>query len=317
MPLDHYISQVHLRKFYAPDLGERFYAIRKSDLRTFTQNSKNVCRIEEGNSNQYLEEPRAIEEFLKEVEPRYNFAIQKIIEGEINPEIIFIISGFLGYIMTCSPTAMRMKSVMLEEMVKEEARILDKKGTFPDTPKAFKGKSLTELIDSGAIKVDIDKKYPQAIGVTTIIDRTYEVGNFHWEILVNEHADSPFFTSDFPVAPESTRFDSPITKTIPLTPTLAIRITPKIELQGQEPDIGFKNFTCKYKKIQKRQADTINKLIVRSAENTIFYSKNLEWIPRFVERNRNFRTTTKLKIFPAEKGKFFWYRHTIEPHQFT
>ncbi len=43
MPLDHYIPQVHLKNFYSPVLGDRMYATRKSDLKSFTPNSKSVC----------------------------------------------------------------------------------------------------------------------------------------------------------------------------------------------------------------------------------------------------------------------------------
>jgi hypothetical protein len=65
MPLDHYIPQVHLKKFYSPALGDRMYAIRKTDLKIFTPNSKVVCGINDGSTNAYLREDRAIEEFLK------------------------------------------------------------------------------------------------------------------------------------------------------------------------------------------------------------------------------------------------------------
>jgi hypothetical protein len=73
--LDHYVSQVHLKRFYTPALNELMYAVRKSDLKRFTPRSDDVCRIDEGNTNRYLTEPRAIEEFLKPVEHRYNAAI--------------------------------------------------------------------------------------------------------------------------------------------------------------------------------------------------------------------------------------------------
>ena len=63
MPLDHYVSQVHLKKFYAPALGNRMYAIRKSDLKVFTPRSEDVCRIMDGSTNAYLREDRAIEGF--------------------------------------------------------------------------------------------------------------------------------------------------------------------------------------------------------------------------------------------------------------
>ena len=70
MPLDHYISQVHLKKFYSPVLGDRMYAIRKSDLKSFTSRSKDVCRTNDGSRNAYFDEDRAIEEFLKTIEPK-------------------------------------------------------------------------------------------------------------------------------------------------------------------------------------------------------------------------------------------------------
>jgi hypothetical protein len=38
----HYVSQVHLRNFYSPALGDRMYAFRKSDGKAFTPNSESV-----------------------------------------------------------------------------------------------------------------------------------------------------------------------------------------------------------------------------------------------------------------------------------
>ena len=70
MPLDHYIPQVHLKKFYSPALGNRMYAIRKTDLKAFTPDSQSVCRIMDGSTNAYLKDNRAIEEFLKTIEPQ-------------------------------------------------------------------------------------------------------------------------------------------------------------------------------------------------------------------------------------------------------
>lgn len=69
MPLDHYVSQVHLRKFYSPTLNDLMFAVRKSDLKHFCCNSKSVCRIEDGSNNEYLRKDRLIEEFLQFVEP--------------------------------------------------------------------------------------------------------------------------------------------------------------------------------------------------------------------------------------------------------
>ena len=69
--LDHYVPQVHIRRFYSPALGERLYAIRKSDLKAFTPNSKGVCGVHDGSTSPYLVEDRAIEDFLQTIEPGY------------------------------------------------------------------------------------------------------------------------------------------------------------------------------------------------------------------------------------------------------
>src|ERR1035437_1254846 len=94
MPLDHYISQVHLKKFYSPALRDRLYAIRKSDLKSFAAYSKDVCRTIGGSTNTYLKENRAIEEFLKSIEPKYDTALEKLVGGVIDNECIYTIAGF-------------------------------------------------------------------------------------------------------------------------------------------------------------------------------------------------------------------------------
>jgi hypothetical protein len=125
MALDHYVSQVHLRNFYSPALGERLYAIRKSDGRAFTPNSESVCRIEDGSTNAYLKNDRLVEEFLKTIEPKYNAAIRQLAVGEPNPGNIYVIAGFAAYIVTCSPAGMRIQAAPLKAMLESTARALD------------------------------------------------------------------------------------------------------------------------------------------------------------------------------------------------
>src|SRR5215475_8201703 len=64
MPLDHYVSQVHLKNFYSPLLGELMYAFRKSDSKKFPTKAQDVCRITDHNTNPFLQQPRVIEDFL-------------------------------------------------------------------------------------------------------------------------------------------------------------------------------------------------------------------------------------------------------------
>ena len=103
MPLDHYIPQVHLKKFYSPVLGDLMYATRKSDLKSFTPNSKSVCRIIDGSTNAYLKEDREIEEFLKKIEPKYNEALAKLIEDKIDGSEAFLCLPAGPFAHQCRP----------------------------------------------------------------------------------------------------------------------------------------------------------------------------------------------------------------------
>ena len=94
MPLDHYVSQVHLKQFFSPALGSRLYATKKSDLKSFQCHSKDVCRIQDGSTNANLADERAIEDSLLGVEPNYDASIAKLRQGEIDQACIAAIAGF-------------------------------------------------------------------------------------------------------------------------------------------------------------------------------------------------------------------------------
>ncbi len=262
MPLDHYIPQVHLRNFYSPVLGDRMYATRKSDLKSFTPNSKYVCRINDGSTNAYLKEDRAIEKFLKTIEPKYNGALAKLIGDNIDEQCIYTIGGFVAYVVSCSPAGMRIQSGPLRSSVETVAAITEARGLIPPPPKELGGESLVELLGTGAVKVKVDPKFPQAIGISSIHRSLAIFRNFRWDILLNGFNHSPFFASDFPAAIEETRDRLIINRIVPLAPNLAIRIRPDLTIDKDLADFSFANFHCRRRCISQKQAVEINRLIV-------------------------------------------------------
>lgn len=289
MPLDHYVSQVHLRKFYSPVLGNRMYAIRKSDLKAFTPDSQAVCRIMDGSTNAYLREDRAIEEFLKTVEPNYNAALEKLIAGETDSKCVYTIAGFIAYVITCSPAGMRMNSGPLRTAVETTTAMLDARGSLPPPPVELGGASLTELLRDGSVEVVIDPKYPQAIGIGSILRFVALFGNFKWEILLNDHDDTPFFTSDFPAAIETTKNPRILNRIVPLAPNLAIRIRSDITLDKTRADFSFPQFGYRRRNVEHEELVRLNRLIVRCAEDTVFYRDDHPWVRPFVSKNRHYR----------------------------
>ena len=122
---------------------------------------------------------------------------------------------------------MRLHSGPLRSTVEATGKILDASGEIPRAPEALGGKSFTELVENGDIKVTIDEKYPQALGINGIKERVNIWGNSAWDIAFNEHAkDSPFFTSDFPSGIELSDDPRIINRLLPLAPDLALRIRP-------------------------------------------------------------------------------------------
>jgi hypothetical protein len=289
MPLDHYVSQVHLRNFYSP-LNQRLHAIRKSDLKRFSPRSEDVCRIEDNSTNAYLKEDRAIEEFLKDVEPRYNASLAKIRQHNIDRECIHAIAGFAAYVVTCSPTAMRIHAGPLMAMLNSSARVLDAQGAIPNAPEVLGGKSITELLADGSVKFTVDPKYPQAMGISNILHHTSVFGNSPWEVLHNKYADiNPFFTSDYPAAIEVADLNRPINRIVPLAPDIAVRITPDMRLSGTTPDLAFPGSRAAPRQLKRTEVVGVNRLLVQCAEDLILHRDEEDWIERFVAKNRSYR----------------------------
>jgi len=302
MPLDHYIPQVHLRNFYSTTLGNRMFAIRKSDLKSFTPRSEHICRIMDGSTNAYLLEDRAIEDFLKTIEPQYNIALEKLKAGKIDKQCIYTIAGFVAYVISCSPAGMRIGSEPLKSILGNTAAILEAQGLLPPPPPQLGETTLTRLLDKGVINFTVDPKYPQAIGIVSILELTARFGNFKWEILHNALDDSPFFTSDFPTAIEKTKDPRILNRIVPLAPDLAIRIKPELISDKGQFNLDFPNFGYRRCKVERKEIMKLNRLIVRCAEDSIFYRDDHPWVRPFITKNRHYHIEPNIQRLKTSNG---------------
>ena len=315
MPLDHYISQVYLRKFLAPDLENRMHAMRKSDLSTFAPRTRDVCRTPDGNTNRHLQESRAIEAFLEDVAPRFNAAYDRFAEGEPRQEDIYSLAGLLSYFLTCSPGAMRINAEPLRAHVEAAARVMDEQGAFDDAPETLGGGTLTDILDDGRVGITVDPQYPAAIGTAGIFGRVSLFGNGHWDVLINQYERCGFFTSDYPIAIEDTPDPQVLARILPLSPTVAVRITPDSARRRADPDFNFPGFRYLRSEISAAEARRINQLLVRSAEDLVFAADWDPWRPQFVERHRHYRIETVTNTVPVPGGEMLHFRAEILPFQ--
>jgi hypothetical protein len=185
------------------------------------------------------------------------------------------------------------------------------KDRLPPPPLELGGKSLTELLQSGKIHISINPKYPQAIGITSILFLTVTYGNFAWDILINPFDDNPFFTSDFPIAVERTDNPRILNRIVPLAPHLAIRIRPNLSYDRKHPDYSFSGFRRTIRKLSRSNVMNINRLIVRCAETTVFFRDNCEWVSNFVKKNAGFRIEARTQKTPYKKSDLLWTTQEI------
>lgn len=195
------------------------------------------------------------------------------------------------------------------------AKLAEKKGLIPPAPAELGGKNFSELLDSGKVEFKVDDKYPQAIGIANILARVASLGNCHWDVLINENEDSPFFTSDFPVGIEPTQNPQVSNRIVPFAPTIAILFQPDINYSRDSREFEFRNFSSKRRKVTHHEAASINRLLVRSAEDLVFFRDDRQWVVRFVERNRHFRIDGENIQIPSPRGLMQWSRQVVMPFQ--
>lgn len=294
MALDHYVSQVHLRQFLSPTLsGGRLFAYRKSNGEHFAAPPKSLCRIEEGNTNPFLTEPRAVEEFLTTIEPHYNTAIRELRERQHTAEAVRVVAGFCAYVSSCSPAAMRIHSVIPRLAVESVAAIMDAQGGPPPAPKALGGARLSDLIMNGDVNIEIDPKFPQALGVSNILRVAELMSRFEWEVLHNEGSGSPFLTSDFPTAIASREVGF-IDRVVPLAPDLAVRI-----FAPRSPEASSRK---RHRKVDRSVVMSVNRTIARCAEDLVFSRDDASWVATLVHRNRRYRAGPASAKIPTGTG---------------
>lgn len=206
---------------------------------------------------------------------------------------------------------MRIFSAPLKDMVEVTAAQLDATGILPEPPPELGGANLTELLNDKKVRVSVDPKYPQAIGINQILSNTAIFCNSRWEVLYNDIIDSPFFTSDYPIAIEETTDPHILNKIIPLSPKIAIRICPNPSFEKEVPDFTFSGFAYCIRTPNRKEVFKVNELIVRSAENMVFYRDNHNWVRRFVANNSAFRIEPYSRKIKSNKGTFMLFTQRI------
>ncbi|MEX0969524.1 MAG: DUF4238 domain-containing protein [Paracoccaceae bacterium] len=293
MPLDHYVSKVHLKQFLGNSGTLLLNAIRKSDGKIFTPRTKDICRELDGNTNPYLAYDRAVEEFLKSIEPAYEPCLSRVSKDELDWQSRKVFAGFLAYIGIYTPAALRMSDTPTRAMLEREVEILEKQGMFSDLePPAlpeFQSKAPSQLLKEGLIKFEIDPKHQQALATLGLMEITEKLANCDVTIVV-PRGNGRFLTSDFPSVILEYVENKYAQQFLPLSPKIGLVFhTHTFEAAGDPRHQVYK--------IGSKMVQKINNEIIKAAEDLVFSSRNHQWLRSVVNEFKDFRTELVVQKF--------------------
>ena len=250
---------------------------------------------------------------MKKIEPKYNKACESLYHGKPTEESVSVISGFVSFVVGCSPTAMRLGSTSLINLTHAEAELLDKIGELDRAPPELGSKTLTDLLKNGSAKININQKYPQSMGINSFLEVASCFSSSHWEILVNPRFEKfPFLTSDYPAAIEKTVDPRVVSRLVPLRPDLAVRIYPQIR-PSMRPYFPT-DFRYRIKKISPSEVTSANRTIIRSSENLVFSPIIGPWIRRMISQNSRYRIELEHTKSPHGTGFLLTNQITLKEH---
>lgn len=291
MAKDHYVAQTYLRQFSINGRNGFVNVVWKQNLQSPKVKSvSSVCYEKNGSDNYYFpDNPRVVEDYLKLYELRWAECVQKVSRGTYTDETKSLMAGYFAYLRTCTPTAMRLGSEGYIDFVKHfYDKLEEKEYSNPDS----KYRDVIETIRKhGGTKIEVDKKYPAAIGVTNLINIQSVIARSPWIVFKNETS-MPFVTSDNPVCLQY--YDVKFADFYcPITPWLAIVIHPLRENEEAGPDhIGS---------FKPEGVEKMNRLVVQSAEDLVICN-DLSGTEGLVREFQNWRVELRKIKIPSGNG---------------
>ncbi|MFL4469996.1 DUF4238 domain-containing protein [Tateyamaria armeniaca] len=286
MALDHFVSQVHLKQFLRTTNPKLLNAVRKTDLAQFTPRPQDVCRVEDGSTNAFLTDNRIIEKFLRDIEPAYEPCLSRIIAGELDWQSRWVFAGFLAYLQTYTPTALRMFEPMIRTLLEQTARSLETSGelepiSIPSLPD-WDGKTFSELAQEGKVKFDINLRMPQAMATTQLLQIQNSLASSDVTILRCKGR-MRFLTSDFPSIILGHHQNIFAQRFLPLSPSIGLIFHTNTSSKDRH------EFPYRFIDVGDRRVDLINNLIIQSAENLVFATYRHPWLLSKVSQFKNYR----------------------------
>lgn len=311
MPRDHYVAQTYLKHFLDPALGNLLHAYDKTDLKHFTPTTKNICCAQDWDTNPYFEDDRAIDQYLRVIEPKWDHGvvdIQNLLKYE---EVKYFMAGYIAVLVSCTPASIRTLTHATAEMVASSGNIIARQ--IQNYPERFPGAKplppdvFEQLMASGGLVAKIDPKHTHARTMQNLVDLQWHFYKSPWMILDNQ-TDSPFLTSDFPVAYYYPKPHSQLPyRFAPISPRYAVLIKPSLDdADRKAPKESFGKFPSTETAIRSIRPEfpkILNKITIQGAEQFVISAYDAPWIMKMVKKYQNWKMDSGTVRLPHGNGE--------------
>jgi len=295
MPKDHYVAKTYLNQFTGEDGKLTPYYKKATKTVGKRKHPTEVCKASDGDTNQYFKDPRAMDGYLTRIENSWHSIIQSIENRNFNADDKYLVSAYIAYLRNYTLAAKRIiakraRRQLATNYLKAKPSILKSLEEKNDIDQKTKDR-LKSRIESGAVKPKVkDDKYTHALATQSMVPSANRFYCSQWKFLYNTTSE-PFITSDNPVCLLNFQKEKNFVLYLPLSPRVALAF---------KPNNTIENFTVEIMDSWKHDDDEtgnptvsfvslVNELLVRSAEKTVFHSKEENWITELVEGNSNWR----------------------------
>jgi len=296
MAKDHYVAQTYLKSFSVEHKEGFVNAIRKNDLKQLNAIPvKSICyKIDWGTNSYFPNNPRVIEDYLKPFESKWTTCIKALSDEKFDIEIKYLMSGYMAYLKTYTPTATRLGEKGLSEVVRQTYEVLERKELLnPDSKYAS---IIKKIQKGGGVRVDVKTDYAKALGVQSLYSILQWHLRFPWRILMNDTS-IPFITSDNPVCWQYWNEHYYPDLYFPITPKIALLIHPTREVNTTVVDASMA--------INLEGVKLFNTLVVKCAEDLVIFSKDFG-VEALVREFKDWRVEKLVTKLPHEKGTLIW-----------
>lgn len=291
MAKDHYVAQTYLKSFSVSGKIGFVNVIRKSNLQRLDAIPvKSICYAIDWSTNEYFSEnPRIVEDYLKIFEPKWADCIKKVSAEEFDKETKYLMSGYIAYLRACTPTAARLGQGRLSEIVQQPYDIIEQKEL--SNPKIQYRDVIEKIRECGRTRIDVNKNYPKALGIRSLLGIQARLLEFPWIVLKNETA-IPFITSDNPVSLQYWNNNPYCDFYCPITPQIAVAIHPTRSTNTEIDSLAS---------MRPEGVEMFNQLVIKCAEENVIFNEALG-VEALVKEFQDWRMELLTTKFPIERG---------------